>query len=136
MKYLRDSNTAINIMRHPQRAAATRFLSLPPSDLATSIIVKAELCVGPNRKKSHSTEPAKLARFLSRVKILPFDDNCAEEFGRLAAHVLDAGTPVGALDVQIGATARAFSLIVVTRNAKDFGKLPGIQIENWITDSP
>ncbi len=79
---------------------------------------------------------AKVQNFLSRVAIIPFDDACAAEFGRLAAHVLDGGNTVGGLDVQIAATATQHGMVVVTRNARDFGKIPGLQMENWITDLP
>jgi tRNA(fMet)-specific endonuclease VapC len=132
VKYLLDSNTAVDIMRRPHGAAADRFLATAPSDMVISIVVKAELLVGPNRQKSLPIELPKVERFLSRVTILPFDDACAVEFGRIAAILLDAGTPVGGIDVQIAATARCHGLIVVTRNSRDFGKVPGLIIENWI----
>jgi tRNA(fMet)-specific endonuclease VapC len=132
VRYLLDSNTAVDIMRRPRGAAAERFIATSPSDMAVSIIVKAELLVGPYRKKSLPIELPKVERFLSRVTILPFDDACAVEFAAIAAFLLDAGAPVGGLDIQIAATARRHGLIVVTRNAKDFGKMPGLSVENWI----
>ena len=132
MKFLLDSNTAVDIMCRPRGAAAERFLATSPSDLAFSIVAKAELLVGPQRKKSLPVELPKVERFLNRVTVLPFDDACAAEFGRIAAALLDAGTPVGGIDVQIAATATRHGLIVVTRNARDFGKVPGLLVENWI----
>ena len=105
MKYLLDTNTAVNIMRKPNGAAANRFLATLPADLAISIATKAELLVGPNRAKSHAGELAKLQRFLTRVAIVPFDDQCAEEFGRIAAHLFDIGAPVDGIDIEIAATA-------------------------------
>ncbi len=136
MKYLLDSNMAVDIMRRPRGAAATRFLATTPSEMGLSIVAKAELLVGPQRKKSFPIELPKVERFLARVTIVPFDDACAAEFGRIAAALLDNGTPVGGIDVQIAATAISRSLIVVTRNAKDFSKISGLQLENWITDNP
>ena len=136
MRLLLDSNTAVDIMRRPRGAAAERFLATPPSEMATSIIVKAELLVGPNRKKALPIEMGKVENFLKRVRILPFEDACAAEFGRIAGFLMDAGTTVAGLDVQIAATALVYGLIVVTRNARDFGRVPGLQIENWITDMP
>ena len=93
MKYLLDSDTAINIMRHPRRAAALRFRSTSPADMAISIVTKAELLVGPNSKKAHSNELQKVTEVLNRVTTLPFD-------------------------------------------VKDFGKIAGLQSENWVTDMP
>jgi len=132
VKYLLDTNTAVNIMRKPQGAAASRFLATPPADLAVSIATKAELLVGPNRAKSQAGELPKLQRFLARVAILPFDDQCAEEFGRIAAHLFDIGAPVDGMDIEIASTAKLQGLIVVTANLSDFNRIPNLQIENWI----
>jgi tRNA(fMet)-specific endonuclease VapC len=136
VKYLLDSDTAINIMRHPRRAAAMRFRSTSPSDMAISIVTKAELLVGPNSKKAYANELEKVTAILDRVATLPFDDPCAHVFGRIAAALFDGGSPVDGMDVQIAATAIHRGLIVVTRNVHDFGKIPDIQSENWVTDFP
>lgn len=136
MRYLLDTNTAVDIMRHPRGDAAERFLATTPADMAMSIVAKAELLVGPNRKKSLPVEITKVQRFLIRLIILPFDDACAEEFGRIAACLLDAGTPVGGIDVQIAATARLHRLIVVTANVREFVRIPDLRTENWIAPEP
>jgi tRNA(fMet)-specific endonuclease VapC len=70
------------------------------------------------------------------VTTLPFDDECAQVFGRIAAALFDGGSPVDGMDVQIAATAILRGPIVVTRNARDFEKIDGVQIENWVTDMP
>src|ERR1051326_2199428 len=103
-------------MRHPRRAAALRFRSTSPSDMAISIVTKAELLVGPNSKKAHSNELQKVTEVLNRVTTFPFDDECASVFGRIAATLFDSGAPVDGMDVQIAATAIHRGLIVVTRN--------------------
>lgn len=135
MKYLLDSDTAIDVMRHPRGAAATRFRSSNAGDIAMSMVTKAELLVGPQTKGAHPNELQKVTAILDRVTVLPFDDECAVTFGRIAAALIDAGTPVDGMDIQIAATAILKGLIVITGNERDFGKVPGIQMENWITDS-
>jgi tRNA(fMet)-specific endonuclease VapC len=136
VKYLLDSDTAINVMRHPRRAAAMRFRSTPPGDMAMSIVTKAELLVGPNSKKAHANELEKVTAILDRVTTLPFDDACAAIFGRIAAALFDSGMSVDGMDVQIAATAIHGGLIMVTRNTRDFKRIAEVQLENWVTDMP
>ena len=121
-------------MRRPRGAAAERFLATPTQEMAVIIMVKAELLVGPNRTKSPPGEILKVERFLNRVRILPFNDECAAEFGRIAGYLLDMGTPIGEIDVQIAATAKVHNLILVTENLREFQKVSGLSLENWITD--
>jgi tRNA(fMet)-specific endonuclease VapC len=64
--------------------------------------------------------------------VLPFPPKAAAHFGQIRAHVERLGRPVGPLDILIGAHARAEGLTVVTNNAREFERLPGVQVENWV----
>jgi tRNA(fMet)-specific endonuclease VapC len=132
VKYLLDTNTAVNIMRKPRGVAAERFLAATAADLGVSIVTKAELLVGPNRAKALAGELSKVKQFLSKVRTFALDDACAEEFGRVAAHLFDIGKPVDGMDIEIASTAKVHGLIVVTANLSGFAQIPNIQVENWI----
>ena len=127
-----DSDTAIEIMRHPRGATADRFIALSQRDVAISMITKAEIFVGPYRKKSHADEMAKVRDFLTRVRIIPFDDACADEFGKIAAGLFDAGRPIDGMDMEIAATARHWNMILVTGNTGHFQAIPNLMIEDWM----
>jgi tRNA(fMet)-specific endonuclease VapC len=62
---------------------------------------------------------------------MSFDDAVAEVYGRLRAELDLRGTPIGPNDLLIAATALAHGLTLVTRNEKEFGRVPGLRIENW-----
>ena len=121
----------IQIVRRPQSNTARRFVATPMADVGVSVVSVGELWVGSQRKNNPPTEADKLKRFLELVNIVPFDNACAKEFGRIAAALLDAGTPVGGLDVQIAATATVLGLTVVTRNIRHFAVVPALSIEDW-----
>jgi tRNA(fMet)-specific endonuclease VapC len=131
LKYLLDTNACIDIIRHPKSKLALRFLSTPIQDIGVSVVSVAELWVGPFRKNRSAGEGAKVRRFLLLVNIVPVDETCAAEFGKIAASLLDAGTPIGTLDIQIAATAINHGLCVVTRNLRHFSIIPGLQFEDW-----
>ena len=64
---------------------------------------------------------------------LPFDDRCAEEAGLIRLDLQRSGRPVGPNDLLIAATARAYDLTLVTHNAREFGRIAGLRIDDWET---
>ena len=73
--------------------------------------------------------------FLAAFEITPFDAPAATAYGSLHAHLQAQGTPIGLLDTVIAAHALALSATVVTKNVREFGRVPGLTVENWL-DSP
>ena len=70
--------------------------------------------------------------FLAGIKIFPFDETAAKEYGDIRATLERRGTPIGANDLLIAAHARALQLTLVTNNVREFERVNGLQIENWI----
>jgi tRNA(fMet)-specific endonuclease VapC len=73
-----------------------------------------------------------LIEFLSIFNILSFDDTDAVEFGMIKADLEKKGTIIGPMDLLISAQARSKKLILVTNNVKEFERVEGIRIENWV----
>lgn len=69
---------------------------------------------------------------LQDVEVLSFDEQCAEEVGRLRGAFLRQGIHVSATDLMIGATAIVHHLTLVTHNTKDFQRIPGLTLEDWL----
>ena len=131
MTFLLDTNACIQIMRYPRGSVAERFFDTPAVQMGISIITLAELMVGPNRKNSRPEEHDKVKRILAKLRVLPFDEKCADEFARIGAYLLDIGAPSAGLDMQIAATARVQDLTVVTHNTKHFVNIPQLRLEDW-----
>ena len=62
---------------------------------------------------------------------LLFDDRCADHYGRIRNELEPGGTPIGPNDLMIAATATAHDLILVTHNTREFGRVVGLEIEDW-----
>jgi tRNA(fMet)-specific endonuclease VapC len=73
-----------------------------------------------------------IAHFVARLDVLPFADKAAAHYGQLRAELERAGTPCGPHDMQIGGHARSEGLIVVTNNLREFDRMPGVRVENWL----
>jgi tRNA(fMet)-specific endonuclease VapC len=129
--YLLDTNACIRILNGTSPSLAERLRFIPRSQLRLSAVVKAELLYGA-RKSSRVAENLRLLeRFFDSIASLPFDDACAEEYGLLREELDRAGTPIGANDMLIAATARAHHAILVTHNVREFSRVADLRLEDW-----
>jgi tRNA(fMet)-specific endonuclease VapC len=131
VKYLLNSNTCVRILNNTNWNVVSRFKSEKPDDMVLCSIVKAELLFGAERSSRRAQNLHVLATFSSQFASLPFDDTCAEHYGRVHAHLTAAGTPIGPNDLMIAAIALAHNLTLVTHNSGEFGRVPGLLIEDW-----
>ena len=79
-----------------------------------------------------AAHPPLLHLFSIPFEILPFDYNATVEYGIIRAELESKGTPIGSLDTMIAAHAKSLNYILVTNNEKEFTKVSGLQIENWV----
>jgi tRNA(fMet)-specific endonuclease VapC len=76
--------------------------------------------------------PTAIEHFVARLEVLPFETKAAAHCDQVRAELERAGTPCGPHDMQIGGHARSEGLIVVTKNVREFSRMPGIRVENWV----
>ncbi len=101
--------------------------------LAIPTIVLAELYAGAYMLPNPNRILTGIADLLLDVTILPFDEACAEEFGKLRGLMKQQGIIINPIDLQIAAVAIAQGLILVTNNTKDFQNIPGLTLVDWLT---
>ena len=129
MKYLLDTSPCIEFLRRPG-PVTTRLAAESPDDLAIDAVVLLELEAGVFRHPSPSRERARIDRLLALgVVVLPFDAAAARHAARLE-HELRA-QPIGTFDRLIAAVALARGSILVTRNVREFARVPGLPVEDW-----
>jgi tRNA(fMet)-specific endonuclease VapC len=131
MKYLLDTNTIVRYLNGHAPNVRIKINALTPTDLVTSAIVVAELRFGAAKSTNPTTTLLVQNQFLDLISSLPFDHQCAEIYGQIRAVLEKNGTPIGANDLLIGATALAHNLIVVTHNTREFTRIPALQVEDW-----
>jgi tRNA(fMet)-specific endonuclease VapC len=129
--YLLDTNVLSDLVPHPQGPVAARIASVGESDICTSIIVAAELRFG--AKKSGSQRLAdRVDLILSTLDVLPLESPADRHYGAIRHHLAQQGTPIGPNDLLIAAQALAMDLTVVTANVREFSRVPGLKVENWL----
>lgn len=135
MTYLLDTNTCIRYLNGYAPAVRQRLRALQPADVAVCSIVKAELFFGAMRSQNPARSLLAQQQFLAPYLSLPFDDACAEVYGRVRAYLADRGTPIGPNDLLIAAIALQHQRILVTHNVAEFSRVPGLVLEDWETPS-
>jgi len=132
VRYLLDTNICIYIAKRHPPEVLRHFDNLQVGDVAMSLITYGELQFG--AEKSHISKQVheKLERLAELVPVLPLTGNVAKHYGRIRAKLEQAGTPIGANDLWIAAHARAEDLILVSNNIREFKRVPGLKLENWV----
>ena len=127
-----DSNT-ISYYFRGDPLVVTRMQALKPAEVGVPAIVEYELRYGLMRLPPEAAAPrfAALAQLLQPVQVLPFDSECAEHAARIRAELESVGTPIGPHDTLIAATALRHQATLVTRNVREFSRVPGLQWVDW-----
>jgi tRNA(fMet)-specific endonuclease VapC len=129
-RYLLDTNIASYIIKRNIPEVRRRLARHAMSDIAISSITEGELSYGVSLNPSAIRLGVILGEFLLRVTILPWDSLAARQYGRLRATPMQAGEPMGILDLMIGAHAMAAGLTLVT-NDRAFTRIKGLKIQDW-----
>lgn len=132
MLFMLDTNICIHIIRNNPTKVREKIRQLDPADLAVSIITVCELEYGASKSARPDRNRQALTKFLAPFEICPFGDHAASHYGDIRAHLESIGKPIGAMDLLIAAHARSLSTILVTNNSREFARVPGLRIEDWV----
>lgn len=133
-RYLLDTNILSDLLRNPQGKVARKILALSPEErdlLATSIIVAAELRYGV-AKSGSSILAARVDQLLDAMEVLPLESKADRHYGRIRSDLEKAGIPIGGNDLLIAAQALAIDAVLVTDNLREFRRVKGLPVENWL----
>ena len=127
-----DSNT-ISYYFRGDPLVVPRMQALKPADVGVPAIVEYELRYGLRRLPPEAAAPrlAALAKLLQPLQVLPFDSECAAHAARIRAELESMGAPIGPYDTLIAATALRHQATLVTRNAREFSRVAGLQWVDW-----
>jgi tRNA(fMet)-specific endonuclease VapC len=120
---------------HP--AVSRRFLEQRPEDLAITVLTVEEQLSGWYTEVRKAKRPGRLAwayrrladtvSFLAHLRILTYDEPAMRRYEQLRK----AKIKIGGMDLRIAAVVLEHGAVLITRNSRDFRKIPGLQIEDW-----
>lgn len=129
MTYLLDANAVIALLNDTSSLTARRARRHNPRDVGISSIVVHELYYGAFKSQRAARNIALVDAL--QFEVVEFDHEDARQAGEVRALLGARGTPIGPYDVLIAGQAKARELILVTHNTAEFGRVPGLRIEDW-----
>lgn len=132
LKYLLDTCTCIYTIKNRPPEVHNAFRR-HHGKMAISAITVMELIKGVERSAKPDVNMAVVEGFIARLEVLDFDQQAAFHSGQIIAELAQSGQPIGAFDTQIAGHARSRGLIVVTNNQREFARVSGLRLENWVS---
>lgn len=131
MKYMLDTNMCIYAQKRVP-SVVEKLKENWQSGLVISSITLAELQYGVEASAAYERNIKALQGLLAIVDVVPFNDTAAVHYGKICAYLRRQGTPIGTMDLLIAAHARSLGIPVVTNNVREFERVPGLTVENWV----
>lgn len=130
MALLLDSNILIYFFKNAG-AVRSHMAQRKDTEIKLCAPVLWELLTGAFKSQDPRSQMARLGALKSRFDVLPFDLAAAEQAAKARAHLERQGIPIGPVDTMIAGIALSQNLTVITRNTREFERVPGLQVENW-----
>ncbi|MEC4728608.1 tRNA(fMet)-specific endonuclease VapC [Shewanella sp. D64] len=131
LKYMLDTNICIYVIKKKPLEALQAF-NLHAGQLCISSITLAELLHGASKSVKPEHNLRIVEDFVSRLDVLNYGAKAASHYGDIRANLERKGTPIGVNDLHISGHARSEALIIVTNNEKEFIRVDGLRVENWV----
>ncbi len=128
-----DTNIVIYTIKNRPNEVRASF-KRHEGQMAISTITWGELVFGTERSSKPEKNQADIDGMAARLDILTFDEAAAAHFGQIRSELYNMGKPIGPYDMMIAGHARSQGLILVTNNTREFERVPGLRLENWVTD--
>jgi len=130
--YMLDTNICIYIQRQKPVEVLARFQKIKPGEAAISVITWGELLFGAEKSQQRKRALRLLDEFKTFVPVLPMPENAGKTYGAIRATLASKGMVIGNNDLWIASHAKAAALTIVTNNAREFKRVPGLKVQNWV----
>lgn len=131
-RYLLDTNIVIYLSKHRSPEIVRRLEKLLAGEAVISAITYGELCFGAARSVKPAATQKVVEQLAATFPVFAISTAAAREYGKLRAQLAAKGTPIGPNDLWIAAQAKSESLTLVTNNEREFRRVSGLKVENWV----
>lgn len=131
MRYLLDTNIISALVRDPHGRVTKRIRKVGEAKVCTSIVVAAELRYGA-AKKGSARLLSQLEAVLSALEVLALESPVDSVYAEVRTELERSGQPIGGNDLLIAAHALSLGHTVVTDNEREFGRVEGLRVQNWL----
>ena len=132
MRYMLDTDICVTLIRQKSPELRDKIKSFKPETLGISVITLAELQYGVQKGQRQKLEQEALMKVLFPFKVVDFNSEAAVTYGHIRADLEKIGQRIGPYDLQIAAHAKTLGVILVTGNVREFNRVDGLIVENWL----
>ena len=132
MKYMLDTDICVTLIRGKSLSLLDKIESFSAGDLGLSVITVAELQHGVQKGQHRERNYQSLLEFLSSFEIANFDSDAATTYGYIRSDLERMGKKIGPHDFLIAAHAKTLGVTLVTGNVREFNRVDGLIVENWL----
>jgi tRNA(fMet)-specific endonuclease VapC len=132
MQYLLDTNICIYFLNRTSERLISQFKNVSPLVIKLSTISVAELFYGAEKSNAKKKNWAIVENFVSTFEIIPFDEKSSKIYPKIRASLEKSGNPIGPMDLLIASISLANNFNLVTNNLKEFKRVKGLKVENWV----
>ena len=132
MRYLLDTNICIYLIKSRPTEVLERFRQHSPQDVAICTITLFELQYEIEKSQYRQRSEDALTKFLLSLDLISIDRSSAIEAATIRAQLERSGMPIGPYDLLIAGLARSLDMTLVTNNIKEFERVGGLRLENWV----
>jgi tRNA(fMet)-specific endonuclease VapC len=131
-RFLLDTNICIHIRRQRPPEVLARFQRLKPGEAVLSVITYGELVYGVEKSQFRQQATRQLTELTGLVPVMELPLQAGEAYGEIRAALESRGEAIGNNDLWIAAHAKAAGLILVTSNEREFKRVQGLKVQNWV----
>lgn len=131
MKLMLDTNVCIYLIRERPPSVLERFASHAVGDIGISVITLAELEYGVSKSSRPARNREALDQFIAPLEVASFDRRATAAYGKLRTILEKKGQSIDSMDLLIAAHALSLDVRLITRNVREFGRVPGLSVEDW-----
>ena len=132
-KVMLDTNICIYLIKNKPIEVKEKFNDYEVGEICISSITVSKLYYGVYKSQMIEKNLQALALFLAPLNIVDYNEKASIEYGKIRAGLESAGKVIGSLDTLIAAHALSLGVTLVTNNTKEFERVNGLKLENWIT---
>jgi tRNA(fMet)-specific endonuclease VapC len=130
--YLLDTNIVSYLVKAQDFRLIDKFeQAAKTASIGISSITSAEIYYGVKKKNSPKLSSA-VEAFLSPLRIFEFDQLASANYGDVRTALENKGTLIGSYDMLIAAHALSLNATLITNNVREFARVSGLNVENWV----
>lgn len=133
-KIMLDTNICIYLIKNKPIEIKEKFNAYEVGEICISSITVSELYCGVYKSQMVEKNLQALALFLAPLNIMDYNEKASIEYGKIRAVLESAGKVIGSLDMLIGAHALSLGVTLVSNNTKEFERIDGLKLENWVSN--